>query len=277
MVSINILFWNLNGSPLRRLVVELVREYDVDILILAECTIIPTELIQELKLVDAEYTEVFNPTERLRMYLRFDPHYVDAIEDSGNAMIRRVALPNAPDFLVVAVHLPSKLHLTGDDQLVESIHLRRRIDRAETVVGHARIIVVGDLNMNPFEPGIVSSAGLHAVMDRSVAARVHRTVQGERSRFFYNPIWGRLGDTTPGPPGTYYYHASHISYFWDTFDQVLVGSDLLEGFDHESLKVVTDVGSISLLTGSGIPDQGAASDHLPLAFSINLPGEFGYD
>jgi hypothetical protein len=128
---------------------------------------------------------------------------------------------------------------------------------------------MGDLNMDPFEPGITSSETLHAVMDRRVALRETRQVQGQQRTLFYNPMWSRLGDGTSGPPGTYYRAASGpLMNYWYTLDQVLIRPDLLTNFKDENLAVLTKAGAIDLLTKAGLPNTVVASDHLPLIFKI---------
>ena len=89
---------------------------------------------------------------------------------------------------------------------------------------------------------------------------------------FYNPMWGRFGDESVGPPGTYYYSSSdNLSYFWNIFDQVLIRPVLMPFFNEERMKVLTRVGDKSLLTTNGLPDADAVSDHLPLVFRLDLP------
>src|SRR4029077_188153 len=116
----------------------------------------------------------------------------------------------------------SKLFRSSASQAHAVTGLRYLIEQAEQQVGHGRTVLVGDWNMNPFEEGMISAAGLHGVMTRDLAIQGSRIVDRETYRFFYNPMWGRFGDTTPGPPGTYYHRSSeHIAYFWHLFDQVL--------------------------------------------------------
>ena len=132
-------------------------------------------------------------------------------------------------------------------------------------------MLVGDLNMNPFEDGVVGANGLHAVMSRKIAERQKRTVQNTEYKFFYNPMWSLFGDATAGPPGTYYYHsAEHVVYFWNMFDQVLIRPELLERFNNLDLKIVHSTDTLSLLSNSGGPDDKNISDHLPIFFKINL-------
>ncbi|MCP4213910.1 MAG: hypothetical protein GY765_04595 [bacterium] len=128
--------------------------------------------------------------------------------------------------------------------------------------------------MNPFEPGFVSTEGFHSVMDKRIARKVSRKVQGEERSFFYNPMWGRLGDESAGPPGTYYYSDSqYVCYFWNTFDQVLLRPGLVDLFSNDCLKVITEINGTSLIRENGTPNKSITSDHLPLLFRLNIETE----
>jgi hypothetical protein len=125
--------------------------------------------------------------------------------------------------------------------------------------------------MNPFESGMVSAAGLHAVMDRRIAREGSRVVQGREYPFFYNPMWGLLGDGSRGPAGTFFHrHAEQEAYFWNMFDQVLVRPALLDRFDFKDLAILDDTGAEPLVKDSGVPDRDVGSDHLPVLFRLNL-------
>jgi len=130
--------------------------------------------------------------------------------------------------------------------------------------------LVGDLNMNPFEDGVVDAFGLHGVMTRRIARRETRIVQGKGCPFFYNPMWSLFGDATPGPPGTYTDQGQSRGNSWHMFDQVLIRPALLPIFRNEDLEIVTSDGKISLLSKGYIPDHGSTSDHLPVFFRLAL-------
>jgi hypothetical protein len=145
------------------------------------------------------------------------------------------------------------------------------IKRAEHAIGHTRTVLVGDLNMSPFEKGIVSAVGLHGVMDRKITLRKTRYVQSEQYPFFYNPMWSLLGDASSTPPGTHYFNnAQHVEFFWYMYDQVLIRPDLLDFFQIADLKILCSDGEISFLTGQGLPHQRVASDHLPILFKLGI-------
>ena len=175
-----------------------------------------------------------------------------------------------PGILLAAAHFVGKSHQGPDEQGLLAAELAKEITRVEDAVGHERTVLVGDLNMNPFEVGVTGAPALHAVMTRQLAARSERTVEGKAYRFFYNPMWGFFGDRTEVPPGTYYHRsASAGDIFWHMIDQVLVRPGLMDNL--HDLEIVDRIGEETLLSQSGgLPRVGTFSDHLPLAFRLEL-------
>ena len=184
--------------------------------------------------------------------------------------IRRLSLPGCEPLLIAAAHLPSKMAYSDESQVFESVQLARAISDVEAGEGHHRTILLGDLNMNPFEAGMVGArGGLNAVPSRSIAARDTRIVQREKYKFFYNPMWNYLGDHAD-PGGTFYYENSEpVCYFWNMYDQVLLRPALLKNFRPEHVHILSDIRGVSLLE-NGRPDKQMASDHLPVMLELNL-------
>ena len=217
----------------------------------------------------------FSPSDRIVIYTRFPSEWLAPISDADRVSIRHLNHPILEQqLLIVAAHLSSRLYRDGEDLSHLAMRLRPQIEEAEEKVGHNRTVIVGDLNMNPFDSSVVSSEGLHGVMDRRIAKRGSRIVSGEVRRFFYNPMWARFGDESHGPPGTYYFNSSNpINHFWHIFDQVLIRPELLPNFRNEELQIITEVNSRPLMDANGRPDADEASDHFPLLFRLNFERE----
>jgi hypothetical protein len=194
--------------------------------------------------------------------------------DDGRVSIRNLRPPNSVEVLIVAAHLPSKLHSDDQDQSYRIRQLREDLEAAEGQVGHRNSLVIGDLNVNPFEDAMVAADGLHGVMDKRVAQRLPRSVNGRSCDFFYNPMWSRLGDESKGPSGTFFYaRGCLVSYFWNTFDQVLLRPSLLPYYDEESLTIPSHVDGREILT----PDLAGQSspDHLPVVIKLSIERQKG--
>lgn len=266
-----ILFWNINKKRLFEEIIFLCNENAVDILILAEAKpdISDAEVLLALNYSrENVYIAPLNLSPRLLFFFRYPAESIEIVTDEGGIAIRRISPPIGLDILLVALHLPSKLYMMEDDQKFQAVRVSQLIQEAEEKVGHTRTLVIGDLNMNPFEVGIVGADGLHAVMDQTIARKRSRKVQGKERPFFYNPMWGRMGDSSVGAPGTYYYpSSSYVSYFWNTFDQVLLRADLLDFFSQDDLIVISKIGDKDLMRESRI--SSSYSDHLPIIVKLH--------
>jgi exonuclease III len=216
------LFWNVKKNPVGPILSKIVEAHNVDVVILAECRDSGVILSELNGATDNQFHLPDGPGPRVVIYTRFFRKHIKTAHSEDSFTIRLITLPNPP-ILLVAVHLPSKL-LKTDSQEYQSIvasKISARIRQVEREKGTSRTVLVGDLNMNPFEKGVASTNGFHAVMTRDIARKEKRRVIREFYPFFYNPMWGRFGDTTDGPPGTYYRRGSEpTEYFWNTYDQV---------------------------------------------------------
>ena len=273
----NFLFWNLHKKPLLNHIATLTKEYDTDIFVLAETEISDYDLLIKIN-TDNErpYTVVANPDDyenkKIRLYSRLPPDYIRPKNGHRHMVSHQIFSPIGTDFLLISAHLPSKLYQNERSQTANCpnyVDWISAIEQSESV-GHSRTVFVGDLNMNPFEWGLIMGPGFHAVMDSNIAAKGSRIIQGNKYQYFYNPMWSYFGDISQGPPGTYYKKlAQHDCYFWNIFDQVLIRPGLLDYFDKASLKVVTKVGDTPLLKKeTGLPNTQVGSDHLPLVFKL---------
>ena len=158
--------------------------------------------------------------------------------------------------------------MQNEEQVFECLRVVQLVEEAETRVGHDRTVIIGDFNMNPFETGMVSADGFHAVMDRNIASKVSRTVGGKECKYFYNPMWQLMGDDQNDCLGTYYYRGSHISYFWNTFDQVLLRPSLINYFQHKNLSIISKLRNETLIRNNKIDKK--VSAHLPILIKLDL-------
>ncbi|MCX7015721.1 MAG: hypothetical protein NTW86_24740 [Candidatus Sumerlaeota bacterium] len=266
------LFWNLHGRRLARKVSNLASLCRADVVMLAECQIGAVEILDHLNKSVTEFHYAASiGCDKIKVFTRFPDTYARPVFEEDRLTIRHVRLPGLKEILLAVVHFPSKRNWSDASQSAECVRLADTIRKAEKEVGHQRTALVGDLNMNPFEAGMLSAIGLHGVMCKRIAQKRSREVQGREYPYFYNPMWSLMGDESPGPPGTYYYASSEQNVvFWNTFDQVLLRPELIARFDFKSLKVLVGDGTEDLLKTDGTPDTKIGSDHLPLVFTLSL-------
>ena len=167
---ITFLFWNLNNKPLHRHIRELADQHAADVLVLAECNVSEATLLNALntgRAADFNFTQSECPA--LKIFTRFAGLYLQEVDHDTRVSIRRMRLPAREEILFVAAHLPSKLYADDRDWELRCEKTGQMICAAEDVAGHERTLLVGDLNLNPFEKGVVMASGLHAVMTKATA------------------------------------------------------------------------------------------------------------
>jgi exonuclease III len=267
---LSFLFWNIDNKPVGSTIASIAEEKNIDIIILAECDAVDRILVAINKSPNGYELAASPGCDKIKIFTRFSNKFVRPIVESANSTIREITLPEKEKFLMAATHLPSKIYWDSSSQVAKCYELSQEIRLAEKQAGHERTILVGDFNMNPFEDGMLSAAGLHAVMSRDIAIRGKRKIQSAEYSFFYNPMWSFFGDLSDGPPGTYFYQrAVDVVCFWNIFDQVLLRPELIPLFRKGDLEILSDGGETSLMR-KGVPNRSKFSDHLPILFRLNL-------
>lgn len=281
----NILFWNIQKkSSLFDTIAEIVDEEQIDILLLTEFpyadsngnpqNYIPLMYSTLKNKVDMSYDYFVSTKKRVEVFYKSNIVKLSEMKDMPLISVCKIERRGGLDKLsLVFFHLESKVNLDADEQSESAEDVRIEIESYENKYQPDRkTIVCGDFNMNPFEKGMVKAKGFHAVMDEKTAKRKSRKYKNKEYHYFYNPMWGFLGDLGRGEvSGTYYFSkSSHIMYFWNIYDQVLVRPEALKYFDKDSLKIITKkTGKYNLLSKSGLISK-QYSDHLPIKYTINL-------
>jgi hypothetical protein len=115
---------------------------------------------------------------RVRAFTRYAPGRLVPAFDDPHVKMLHLHPPIGLPLLIVAAHLPSKLRGDDEDQGYRIRRLRSDIEAQEARSRHQNTLVIGDLNVNPFEDALTAADGLHGVMDKPLANRPARVVQG---------------------------------------------------------------------------------------------------
>lgn len=269
----NFLFWNIYKKDLSEQIYQLCVLHDIDVLMLCECTIKSDDLLKRLNHSDKIYT--YNPitgVDNIKIFTKFETRYIHTIGEENRITARNIALPDKDNITLIVAHFSSKTHQNEYSQYADAVEISRFVTYIEKQQGHNRTILCGDFNMNPFEIGMVQANGLHTVMEKQIALKMNRIIKGKIYPFFYNPMWGFLGDLGRGNvSGTHYYtSAQHVSYHWHLFDQIIMRPELIPIFDDNSLDIITKINNEDLLSRNGIINKTKFSDHLPIKFTFNI-------
>lgn len=258
----NVLFWNVNKQPVNDYLLELIEEYDLDLIGLAEYKDDHSDLIR--KTFDGGLDFYSIPQigcERIKVFSKFKPGNVETLNETSYYTSFSVPHKNLGKIIYTMVHLPSKIHANEEDLFVEATILKRDIEKSEEKIECNDSIVVGDFNMNPFEKGMLAATALHAFPTKAEASHETRKVRHSTYSMFYNPMWKFIGEENAG---TYYYNSSHqYSLYWNYFDQVIVRPSLSSEICN--LKVITKINDRDIIGENSRPNL---SDHLPIIFTI---------
>lgn len=275
-------FWNLMGNRdegraarmagLRGHLGGLAASCGVDVLILVESPFTHQEVLDALNGAGAGvYHWPPSRSRRVHVYTRLPAGSIADQYDSsdGRLTIRCLTTAQGAALLLAAVHLPSRLHRTSEAQGHYTVsNVAPSLRDTEDDVGHQRTVLVGDLNMDPYDRGLTSAEGFNAVMTRDLASAGIRTVDDRQHRLFYNPMWGSFGDRTPGPPGGYFYRGDPLDVSWHHFDQVLLRPAVMNALTE--LRILDAIAGTALVTARGRPRTSDGSDHLPLLFRLDV-------
>ena len=146
-------FWNINKKDIRQLITEATWHHGVDVVILAESQIAPATLLRTLNR-DKKRAYHYCPIvgcDKIQIFASFHSEFILPVFETERLTVRHLALPGLIDILVAVVHFPSKLHWDDAIQALECVELSNSIKVAERQVGHTRTILVGDLNLNPYQ------------------------------------------------------------------------------------------------------------------------------
>ena len=188
-MTVTFLFWNLHRSDLSDSVVRLCQRHSVDILILAESGVETANILSALNAPENSlgFHYALGQCERLHIFTRFGQRTLQELSHHNHYTFRRLVIPQKMEILLVASHLLSPLHADLETRNDEARKLARLIVEQEDQLGHTRTLLVGDLNLNPFDSGVAGASGLHGIMDPAITRERNggREVQRVFYRFFY--------------------------------------------------------------------------------------------
>jgi hypothetical protein len=262
---LTLLFWNLRRKSLHELVWAIAEEHSVDIAVLAE---IPSTFPASFGTPPFLRYNIPN-FHLVAVFGQYPTDYVSPLRAATRFATLAFSLPTYPSFTLAVAHLPDRRNNSLEARTDAARRFAESIRADEFASKHQRTIVLGDLNMNPFEVGVYGGCSLNGVPTKRLAGSRARRIRQEEYPYFYNPMWGLLGDRTPGPPGTYYHSSADSGELhWHILDQCLLRPDTMHWLI--DVAVIEIVREETLSTKAGIP-RSNISDHFPVLVRLNPP------
>lgn len=164
------------------------------------------------------------------------------------------------------VHLPDMRNNDLEERQASVHDLRSNMGIVGQEQGTDSFVLIGDFNLNPFDRPMNLASGFNAMMTRECTKRKTRTRGDNQHDFFYNPMWGLMGDLSSGPPGTVHDTSNKGPYGWSLLDQALIHHSLVGHF--EKVEIIEESGTFRFVTPRGRPSESKASDHLPILLTL---------
>ncbi len=259
-----ILFWNTNRNEnINEYVANLVRDYKIDMLIMAEY-VADKDNLQELL---EEYGQALSEENTLGCdRINIWSSYKDIKPGVQETYYSIQMIQNK--YTVCCVHSITDLH--GDcseERLAIAQRIMYDVKKAEDTIKSQKTILIGDFNEMPYDKGCLNANGFHGLPVLNEDDKLTRTVNSVEYPQFYNPMWNLFGDFTY-PPGTYYLKQSKLySPMWFMLDQVIVSKAILPFFKKDSLKIITTCSYSDLMDKNKHPNK-MISDHFPIMCEI---------
>jgi len=262
---VNYIFWNTNRKTHIQYISDIVSEYDIDFVILAE---FPDNqisyLIKALNLNNKFYLLPNISNKKIHIITKIIPSKIDYLEEDNNVrFISFLDFDIEKRLNLGMLHFPSKLYTNGNDIFLP---IQRTNSMIEDIEKHNELtILIGDFNMNPFEQGMLSANGFHAFPRKIESNKNKRVIQTIEKKTFYNPMWKYL-IREDNPIGSYYYtNGGAYTLHWHVFDQILLRPQLIPYLNKAEL--IGSFKDVSLIRNNK-PDR-EVSDHLPLLMKLN--------
>lgn len=259
-------FWNTHKrEDINIYLQSFIEIYEPDVFALAEYEADGKCLENNLREKGLGYTFISKIGSRLDMFYKGSKKHVIHCNDSKYYTIKIV--PYGKKKLILSItHMPSKRYsdeATNEEILREMLNNINKIRNSKHI---NNLVIVGDFNMNPFEAPMINATALQAISSKDIVTRRNQRIYKEKNReFLYNPMWNFLGDMKH-PIGSYYYGSpQNAAFYWNTFDQFVVNSELADEINVDKIEFVRCIGALKLENENGEP---TVSDHFPLYFEI---------
>jgi len=267
------LLWNVRGRPLDSLVQNLVRQHNIDVVLLVEYAFVVSQL-PVLLLSDGLVRRSSSP--KFGVFVRNTHRFQPLRYGLGKrANLWRWVPPSGRAGTVLLLHGFDRRNYDDSTRRAFFRRVTEAVQRREGRAKHQRTIIAGDFNADPFDSAMAAVDGLHAIGVRAIKKQMTRAVRGAAAAmdFFYNPMWRTYGQQPQSEAGaaTHYWLGQWAHELgWHMLDQVVLRPGEAPRFPEDQIRIITRVGAIPLVTPEGLPDSQTASDHLPVVFHWNL-------
>lgn len=263
-----ILFWNVNRKELSSTISKIANSTNADVIVLCEPS---NQSDLTLQVLQQEVSKDFispysNSIDRFHCFIRSKNLDLTELHKGKRTSYTKLNIGGETNLILGLIHGPD---LRNYDSAARQSFAERLGEEARFVISEKRnnkMMLLGDFNMNPYDRAMNLASGYNAMSTKACTHAKKRTHLEDKYDFYYNPMWGILGDSSVGPAGTVFDTSNQGQYGWSTFDQVLFHHAALKYYDQ--VKIISEAGTINLATSKGHPNSKEYSDHFPILISL---------
>lgn len=264
----NILFWNTHKNTYKENIdsclIELIIENNCDIVLLAEYIDELNDLCFRLNVKSKEsYTILPNNKgcDHIKGLIK-KKYFIGSLVETSRYQISKLET-SSYKMIIGAIHNHSKPHSSEDKQRIELTALHHDIRQQEREHNTKNSVIIGDLNINPFDKICVEADSLFAIPYKNEMKETTAIRGGREYEKFYNPSWKFLESSTMPYTSYRYDTCDLVDYYWNMFDQVIIRPQLIKAFDYENFRILTETQHHKLILNEK-PNINNYSDHLPI-------------
>ena len=268
------LLWNVQKKPLDNLVQNLVRQHNIDVVLLVEYAFGVSQLPLLLP-NDGLIRRSSSP--KFGVFVRKSHGFRVLRYGLGKrANMWRWVPPSGRAGTLVLLHGFDRRNYDDSTRRAFFRRVTDAVQRREERVHHQRTVIAEDFNAQPFDSAMASADGLHAIGVRAVKTIVSRKVSGRPRQWISSTtpcggsIYGQSPQSEAGSATHYWLGRWAHELGWHMLDQVVLRPGEACRFPEDQIRIITQVGAVPLVTPEGLPDSQTASDHLPVVFHWNL-------
>lgn len=263
-----ILFWNVNRKELSSTISKIAGSTNADVIVLCEPNDQPDLTLQALQqeVCKGFISPYSNSTSRFRCFIRSKSLDLTELHKGRRSSYTKLHIGGPTNFILGLIHGPDLRNYDLDSRHSFAERLGEEVRFVISEKRNDKMILLGDFNMNPYDRAMNLASGYNAMSTKACTNAKKRMHLEDKYDFYYNPMWGLLGDSSAGPAGTVFDTSNQGQYGWSTFDQVLFHHSTLEYYDQ--VKIISETETINLANSKGHPNSNEYSDHFPILISL---------
>ena len=259
-----LLFWNINRNDIAEHLVACLVEHDVDIAVLAEAGGLSFGKVEESLAGRYSWVRGKGGCDKIWLIAKREAS-VSVVREQARYAIYEACIAD-DRFALLCTHLQDRRNADAAVRMVTIRDMMRDAHAWMDGSGCRDLVVVGDLNANPYDCELLQPDSFNAVLFKDVIRHGDTgSFAGKAYPRLYNPTIHFISEKGKMYGSYYRLSSSEVNPIWNCPDQALFSATLADKV--VGYRYLRRVGDSSLM--ADVRPNGAISDHLPLLVSLS--------